>query len=1626
MRPSDPNSRHLRSIFSLLPRGISVRLLCALLVCASMTLTITPVWAADPVWIPASSNELTPLVRRIEESLETGVEAQILDSLAALAERLVDGDPGGSTPVGGGLHVGAGVYLRGTVAQLKVPLRDRVIDEIRLRTLPRIPETPVPGLDAGADRRRTCLLMDLPIGVIPAPLARSLAESALERGDLHSWQRSVELRWIENPGVESSSMATTAVGPPIDEDEVLIPIDCEAGLGESDRFEAPWQFAQGRVGAVSDDSRVWIQFPGEIRAIDLASAEEIWRRVLPQQHRNPLPRTILRPVRRGSMIIASLTDRIEALDGSTGQQLWQVDLDAILGPEETPQAIRALSSPCKVPGGIVVVAVASEGDRVEAFASHIDERGRVLWVRHLGETTGSTWLALRSSPATPVAGTGRIHWSSGRGTVISLRTSDGAVEWMQDLNSPSSFGLRNHLMQNPASGQLLRRSGFRLFALPPGAPGISILDARNGQILETIPTRSARRWCLSSTGDSLVVIEGSELVCWSCGSDDSPRFLWRSALPAPLSGEIADVIAAAGGGWWVSSGDAIISYSPEGVLQSVQGIGASSREMQPLDGAILTRSGVDVRILVPSETAKHDLWTSVLTGHYPRQSLDLSGDSPQQEALRRTVELRLERSDLVLPETERFLLESALIGAESHPPDRIASGWQRAVHSLRAGALGCATLICTRMLDESPRLLATTLVESRNNSWVPAEAAFTHLLLELDRAAGGPQRVAQREVRAVAEARELADFPSPARWQTLALMRPGCATGRNARLEAAEAYYRIGDLDRCLHQIDLLIVREPDSDEAVIGKLRRCEVLREQGRLRQAIDQIEQLNRSDGDRPMTRIIDGIERTVTLGERLQQLRNEITKLPEVRRNHPGLPLHRAWSGRLELGQTRSSEIWPLSGNEHFEDDSRVLILTSSSAQLLDSRDGVLLWRTDLNRDPIEIRGSIILSRRDLPSAPVHIDDTGLIFHDRTKIWRLQLEDGVVAWSHRIRSDDDLPDQEIRIAQSCAGAGTLITVTEDQRIIAFDARSGQRLWTQPRRGALLDDPVIRDERLLIGYAIPDMVELRSMEDGEILQQLKLEEAAASLASTPVLVPGGFIVALEGGNVSRYSDDGETLWTTDLPHIISQMHPSPSEDQLVCELYWRADRPTLLGLDMKTGKVGWQRHLSEERRRITALQIDADELLLVCGDFQKRTILKLRSTLGLSLLAIPEAELEWTHQLAPAYDSVNLQPRGDWVVVADRLRGEVTILDRSTGTPLTSRQGIQEVTDHIKPLGRLHHASVVGDTLFTVSSRGAAGFRSVTARKREITAWKSLQESTNWKDEAVRLLDLQESHKAIDLIERTILDLNMDPLQRATASWMLEGAARQQALEARKDHQIARMQVAPIIDGSLDEPWNATRGIPLERPRFIRGLQGPGEPRIPWQDRADLSGRVFLGWSEEGLHIAVDIDDDNTTSHDRDAKRWIGDCLLLVLDTKGDGGVRPRSDDQVLTLAFVPPRPQPVPEEGETDESGEDPPPFRDEDEDGPEGEHIVVRKADGTGAVYEMTIPWKGIAEQRGEDDFVPWPGMRMRIGIAVTDDDTGSGATKYLALTPGMVLHRDLDRIWEGCCPDLMLPVRLDR
>jgi len=1630
MQPTDPgrDAMHRCSASAAFP--LTLLLLTALLSGAA----VLP-WAsamaetAEPKWIPPYSSDLENLVRQIEEGRASGEASQIREAFGNLSERLIDGDPGGTTTIGRGLSIGAGQYLRSTLSMLEEPIRREVLHEIQLRISNRISEIPVPGLDAEADLRRTSMLLDLPRGVVSPDLTRQLAYAALERGDLQSWNRLVSKGWVEDPGNISIPEPVSTEAVSIATGTLLLSLFRSGDPELSSSNDAVWKSSRGFSGAVANRSRIWIQQPGKISSIDVKSGEEVWRRVLPQRARPPLPRTTRRPVLRHTSIVASVSDHIEAFDGLTGSSLWRVSIDEILGTPQAPQAIRALSSPCRVPGGVVVVALRSEVGRFEAFGALIEDGGNVAWVRHLGEATGSTWLALRAAPATPIEGVGRIHWSTDRGSIITFRTSDGAVEWIHELDGPSSTGLRDHLVEERATGVSLRRNGARLFASAPGSSRITILDAENGKSLGVIAANAPRCWNISSDGESLLVVEESEVVLWNCREGTVPGFNWHAPLPMPLTGSGSDIVPSVDGGWWIGTGDALLSFDATGQHQTIQGLDLPAHSLQSIGDTLLAAAGSEVSILtIPAEDdAELQNWRSALIGQInPRWLPDLSGDSARQRALRRTVHLLLERRDLDLSSNERTRLETALISAQSRPDDRIALAWKRAVRSAELGDSAGATFICNLMLSETWRNLESTRILSRQGSIVTADIAFTHLLLQLDRQPGGEIRRESREKRAALEAVQLDQSPLiPDGWIDLARTRPGCPTGRQARLVAAQILYQLGDLDACIHQIDLLLIREPDSNEALIGRLRRSEVLREQGRLSEAIEEIMALDRDHGDRPLTRTIDGIDTQITLSDRLEELRAEIPTLKQSRRDHPGLPLELAWSGRLDMTQTRTTSVWPLSVDDAQAADPRYLVLSSDSARMYDSSDGLMLWKTDLERDPVKVRDGILLTRRDLPSAPLVFDDGAVVLHDRNRIWRLDLGDGSLMWQHRLPIDFDIPDQEIRIEQSCAGSGIVVLSSEDEQITALDAVSGEVLWNESRDGIFIDDPMIIGDRLLIGYAIPNRVELRSVSDGTLISALDLDREDGALASAPILLEEGFIVANERGGISRHDDHGEPLWSVQMPHLISQVLLSATGDQLVCELFWSSERTTLMGIDVATGTVSWKKKLTQEQRRITSLKLDGEELLVVCGDFQNRSIFRFRAVLAPEAVELAEAELEWTHELAPAYDAVDLRPSGDWIVVADKMRGETVILDRATGTPLSDRQGIGAVSDHLRSLGRLHHASIVQDTLLTVSSRGAAGFRAPNSRKEQISAWNSLNARRLWRSEANRLVEMKETELAIELLEETIRDLELDPIERAAASWLLEGADRQQARTPRPDHEIPRMQTPPLIDGSLDEPWNAATGIPIDKPRHVRGLQGPGEPLIPWQDRADLSGRVFLGWSSEGLHIGIDVDDDIVTAHERDAKRWVGDCLILVLDTLGDGGVRTRKDDQILTLAFMPPRQnKPPPQEGDEEGGGEAP--AFDEDADDPEGEHVVVRRPGGTGAVYELTIPWSTIAEHRGETDSVPWPGMRMRIGIAITDDDTGNGATKYLGLTQGVVLHRELDRIWEGCCPDLMLPVRLGR
>jgi len=88
--------------------------------------------AQNAPWLAPRSAEFDSIVRPIDESSADSDYQDVRQAYLALVERLLAGDPGGSTPVGEGLFVGAGPYLRASLQRLSPVYREKIVQELRL------------------------------------------------------------------------------------------------------------------------------------------------------------------------------------------------------------------------------------------------------------------------------------------------------------------------------------------------------------------------------------------------------------------------------------------------------------------------------------------------------------------------------------------------------------------------------------------------------------------------------------------------------------------------------------------------------------------------------------------------------------------------------------------------------------------------------------------------------------------------------------------------------------------------------------------------------------------------------------------------------------------------------------------------------------------------------------------------------------------------------------------------------------------------------------------------------------------------------------------------------------------------------------------------------------------------------------------------------------------------------------------------------------------------------------------------------------------------------------------------------------------------------------------------------
>jgi hypothetical protein len=180
---------------------------------------------------------------------------------------------------------------------------------------------------------------------------------------------------------------------------------------------------------------------------------------------------------------------------------------------------------------------------------------------------------------------------------------------------------------------------------------------------------------------------------------------------------------------------------------------------------------------------------------------------------------------------------------------------------------------------------------------------------------------------------------------------------------------------------------------------------------------------------------------------------------------------------------------------------------------------------------------------------------------------------------------------------------------------------------------------------------------------------------------------------------------------------------------------------------------------------------------------------------------------------------------------------------------------------------------------------------------------------------------------------------------------------------------------IDGVLSEIDNL-EVIGMNTGEFIY----PPDPTVGWRGPEDLSARIWLGWSNEGLYFASIVTDDiHYTGNDVMNMYWNSDSIQLAIDPDNDSDKGYWGNDTELGIVLAPSGPNAFMTAINGTVERIDLP-------------LSIVRKERNT--IYEMLIPWDRLQME------LPKPGKVSRINFVVNDND-GNGRAYWMGLTGGI-------------------------
>ena len=172
---------------------------------------------------------------------------------------------------------------------------------------------------------------------------------------------------------------------------------------------------------------------------------------------------------------------------------------------------------------------------------------------------------------------------------------------------------------------------------------------------------------------------------------------------------------------------------------------------------------------------------------------------------------------------------------------------------------------------------------------------------------------------------------------------------------------------------------------------------------------------------------------------------------------------------------------------------------------------------------------------------------------------------------------------------AGLNKVFIGSENGKVYALDAQTGELSWQASIKGEVINAPAIESGVVVVNSA-SGIMKAMNADNGEELWKIEQDVPALTLRgiSAPVIASGGVLIGTGKGGVSVYLiDSGQQGWSTDIGEATGSTELERVIDvdsaPIVFgdKVYAVSSRGNLAAIDLKSGRILWKRQYSSYRQ-------------------------------------------------------------------------------------------------------------------------------------------------------------------------------------------------------------------------------------------------------------------------------------------------------------------------------------------------------------------------------------------------------------------------------------------------------------